>query len=395
MNKIISILLSLFLITGSGVIAFAYESYNTYPYTNNYYSSPRQPSEIYRGNVSSMVYIKTQDRQGSGVIVRPDGTIVTCFHVIANADYIQVKLNDGSIYNVNGFKYINPVDDIAILTIDSQRTFKPIRINYSNTIKIGETVFTISNPQGLQFVFSDGMINQHFKECIQFSAPVSPGSSGGALLNDRGELLGIITSLFKESQNINFALPNRFYLSKINNPVILNSQNLKWTDFVIKNATESQFKLYAEYALISKDFSMFYKYLKPFVGKKDYPAQGYALAGFYAFFAFMNNDDAAALQDAIAWYEKSVIYNVNLEPSLLALMVLYLYKEEKERAYDIYTQLQQYPYTFKILTNAADKIVECEETDISCQIDSMESLFLRLTELTQSIAKNYYKNKSY
>lgn len=165
------------------------------------------------------MYIQTQDSSGSGVILKEDGTFLTCFHVIANADYIIVKLEDGSMYSVNGFKYINPLSDVAILTLDTTRKFKPIKINPNNKLKIGEKVYAISNPQGLQFVFSDGMINQYTKDYIQFSAPISPGSSGGALLNSNGNLLGIITSQYNlsDAQNMNFALPNEYYISKINN----------------------------------------------------------------------------------------------------------------------------------------------------------------------------------
>lgn len=388
------ILLFLLTIVGDEIPAYTYNEYNNYPYSNNSYYSQRQPSDLYKENVKSMVYVKTQDRQGSGVIVQADGTFVTCFHIIADADYIKVQMNDGSVYNVTGFKYINPIDDIAVLTIDSQRTFSPIWIN-TGGIKIGERVYTISNPQGLQFVFSDGMVNQYSDEYIQFSASVSRGSSGGALLNERGELLGIITSLFKESQNINFALPNQYYLSKLYNPVIRNNENLKWTDFVVKNASESQFRLYAEYALMSKDFTMIYKYIKPFVNHKEFPADAYALAGFYAFYTFIESDDIVALNDAIKWYEKSIIHNVNIEASLLALTILYIFQEQNEKIYSVYTRLENYPYTFKLFTESANKIARCGEKDISCYADSMEGIVTRLTELTRDIAKRYYQRKGY
>lgn len=132
-------------------------------------------SSIYKNNVVSILYIETQDSSGSGVILKEDGTFVTCFHVIANADYIMAKLEDGSIYYVNGFRYINPLSDVAILTLDTKREFIPITINPVNNLNVGEKIYAISNPQGLQFVFSDGIINQYTKDYIQFSAPISSG----------------------------------------------------------------------------------------------------------------------------------------------------------------------------------------------------------------------------
>lgn len=133
-----------------------------------------------------------------------------------------------------------------------------MQYNLYNNLRVGEKVYSISNPKGLQFVFSDGMINQYNKDYIQFSAPISSGSSGGALLDNQGYLLGIITSQMNPSvyQNINFALPNKYFLSKINNNVIANYKNLNWTKFIIDNADKEQFKIYTNYAFNKKDFVM-------------------------------------------------------------------------------------------------------------------------------------------
>lgn len=86
------------------------------------------PTEIYRQNADSILYLETQSGIGSGVIVNKDGTFITCYHAIADADFITVKAGDGQKYTVNGFKYINPLYDVAILTIDNKNsTFKPIK----------------------------------------------------------------------------------------------------------------------------------------------------------------------------------------------------------------------------------------------------------------------------
>ena len=81
--------------------------------------------------------------------------------------------------------------------------------------------------------------------------------------------MAIITSQFNpsSSQNINFALPNEYYVSKTNNIQIKNSDNLNWTDFLVKHADEEQFKVYTDYALNQENFSMLYKYLKPFLAR--------------------------------------------------------------------------------------------------------------------------------
>lgn len=197
-------------------------------------------ADIYKQKVKSMLYIEAPNSkggsQGSGVILNSDGTFVTCFHVIAKADYIKVKTTNGEEYYVDGFKYINPLDDIAILTLNTTKNdFVPISLPYSNS-QIGEKVYTISNPRGFEFSFSDGMISQFTQDNIQFSAPSSPGSSGGALLNSKGDLLGIISWQRIDGQNINFATPNSYYTSRIYNKPIKNLRNEKWSQFVLNNA---------------------------------------------------------------------------------------------------------------------------------------------------------------
>ena len=177
------------------------------------------PEDIYKSKVKSMLYIEALNSkggsQGSGVILNSDGTFVTCFHVIAKADYIKVRTINGEEYYVDGFKYINPLDDIAILTLNTNKNdFTPISLPYK-TSQVGEKVYTISSPRGFEFSFSDGMISQFSHENIQFSAPSSPGSSGGALLNNRGDLLGIISWGRTDGQNINFATPNSYFMPRI------------------------------------------------------------------------------------------------------------------------------------------------------------------------------------
>ena len=340
--------------------------------------------DIYNNHVDSMVYISTQSSQGSGVIIKEDGTLITCFHVIADADYITVKLNDGTTYKVNGFKYINPLADVAILTLDAPyKTFKPIAIN-SQPLQIGSKVYTISNPRGLQFAFSDGMINQYNDGYIQFSAPVSQGSSGGALLNDKGELLGIITSLLKESQNINFALPNKYFQAAINNQTIFNSYNKKWTDFLVENANESQFKLIAEYALKEENYTLLYKYLKPFANRSDFPPNFYARMGLYAFYMFLLNADMTACNDAIKFYEKSIFYNVNVKPSIFALTLLYAITQDRQKTEFYMTQAEKYPDLYAKITEFLDMTDKCDsESKNGCVYEQL----LKLLEYIGSITK--------
>lgn len=309
-------------------------------------------TDIYNQHVNSMVYVKTNDSVGSGVIVKDDGTFITCFHVIENADFITIKTHDGRTFKVNGFKYINPTEDIAILTIDAPyNKFTPIDINYK-ALQIGEKVYTISNPKGLEFTFSDGMINQYKNEYIQFSAPASPGSSGGALLNEKGQLIGIITAQYKEAQNINFAIPNDYYVSKINNLTIKNTYNQNWTKFLLSQTGNNQFKISTDYRNIEKEnFETYYDRVKYYVNLSGYPPHLYALAGYLAFYAYFETLKQAILNDAIKWYELSLINNENIEISLFALSMLYAVNNDQTKLEKCLVAIyEQYPESAQVIT---------------------------------------------
>jgi tetratricopeptide (TPR) repeat protein len=183
-------------------------------------SNIEDATKIYKECVDSAVFVLTNKSTGSGVIVKEDGTFITCYHVIEGATSIFVKTNNGRVYRIKGYKYLNKEQDIAILTLDTNDTFKPIQFPTHQSLEIGSKVYTISNPKGVQFTFSDGMLSQEYQGLLQFTAPVSPGSSGGALLDAHGHLIGIIKSQVREGQNINFATSNEVYYRMLNNPVI-------------------------------------------------------------------------------------------------------------------------------------------------------------------------------
>ena len=326
-------------------------------------------AQIYSSNVNSMLVIKTQDSTGSGVILKDDGTFVTCYHVIANADFIKATTKDGSTYNVNGFRYINPVSDIAVLNIDAAKHFTPIKINNYNPVNIGEKIYAISNPQGLQFVFSDGMINQYCNDYLQFSAPISTGSSGGALLNSSGNLLGIITSQMNPSisQNINFALPNHFFTSQINNPVIRNTRNFKWSDFIIANADKEQFKLYTGYAFSNKNFNMLYKYLKTLSKRNDVPPECYPMMGYFALLAYDKENSEEYLNDAVQWYNRALVNKLDTEASLFALSYLYARKNDDTPLLKVFIRLrEEYPESYFKLIGLMTQIGKCSTTNPEC-----------------------------
>ena len=148
---------------------------------------------------------------GSGVIVSSDGYIITNYHVIDNANSIEVTTNDNKSFNAELVGY-DENSDIAILKIDNNRSFPYIIFADSNQTKIGEWVLAVGNPFNLTSTVTAGIISAKSRDLsdfdsknqsfIQTDAAVNSGNSGGALVNINGDLIGINTAI--QSNNAGF-----------------------------------------------------------------------------------------------------------------------------------------------------------------------------------------------
>jgi serine protease Do len=155
---------------------------------------------------------------GSGVIVSDDGYIVTNNHVIEKAQEIKVLLSNKRDYKARIIG-ADPKTDIAVIKIDA-KGLSPLLWGDSNRLKVGEIVFAIGNPFGLNQTVTMGVIGAvgranvgiaDYEDFIQTDAAINPGNSGGALVNVRGELIGINTAILSRSggyQGIGFAVPS-------------------------------------------------------------------------------------------------------------------------------------------------------------------------------------------
>uniref|UniRef100_B1XSW7 2-alkenal reductase n=1 Tax=Polynucleobacter necessarius subsp. necessarius (strain STIR1) TaxID=452638 RepID=B1XSW7_POLNS len=155
---------------------------------------------------------------GSGVIVSPEGIILTNHHVISDADEIDVALADGRKVKV---KIIgsDPETDIAVLKIDAKQLPTPITLGKIESIHVGDVVLAIGNPFGVGQTVTSGIISalgrdhvgiNTFENFIQTDAAINPGNSGGALVDTRGHLIGINTAIYSNnggSMGIGFAIP--------------------------------------------------------------------------------------------------------------------------------------------------------------------------------------------
>ena len=146
---------------------------------------------------------------GSGVIIRPDGYIVTNNHVIAGADLIEVTLENNRVYPAK-LVGTDPATDIALIKIDAE-DLPTVPIGNSDDLRLGEWVLAIGSPYDLRSTITAGIVSAkgrsmpnydgqyRVESFIQTDAAVNPGNSGGALVNAAGELVGINTSIISRT----------------------------------------------------------------------------------------------------------------------------------------------------------------------------------------------------
>jgi S1-C subfamily serine protease len=190
--------------------------------------------DLFKRAVPSVAFItSTQERltlwgafdqragQGSGFVWDKEGHIVTNSHVILNADAITVTLHDHKAYEA---KFVGwaPSHDLAVLKIDvPSGELQPVAIGTSADLQVGQTVYAIGNPFGLDQTLTTGVVSalgrkiqsltgRDIDDVIQTDAAINPGNSGGPLLDSAGRLIGINTAIYSasgQSAGIGFAVP--------------------------------------------------------------------------------------------------------------------------------------------------------------------------------------------
>ncbi|WP_179018478.1 S1C family serine protease [Winogradskyella forsetii] len=157
---------------------------------------------------------------GSGFIV-DSGKIIINLHVIEDAAFGYVTISgETEKHKLEGYLSVDKTNDLALLSVPTL-TGNSIEIN-ENKPEIGEKIYAIGNPKGLSGTISAGIIsgirNFDSEELIQITAPISPGSSGGPVINNEGKLIGVSVGTLNSGQNLNFAIPTKYVLKLIELP---------------------------------------------------------------------------------------------------------------------------------------------------------------------------------
>src|ERR1700736_1140458 len=192
--------------------------------------SPGSFAAIYQQTKDGVVTITTSisgtgprsfsQAEGSGIVVDKQGDILTNAHVVAGASSVRVTFSDG--HTVSGqVKGVDQSADLAVVLVSASDQLRPLTTGNSDTLQVGDTALAIGSPFGLQGSFTAGIISglnrsstaptgRALTGMIQTDAPINPGNSGGALLDARGQLIGIndsIQSPVEGNVGVGFAIP--------------------------------------------------------------------------------------------------------------------------------------------------------------------------------------------
>lgn len=164
---------------------------------------------------------------GSGVVIAPDGYILTNDHVVQNADRLKVRLTDGAALSASIIG-TDPATDLAVIRADA--SYLPCStLGSSDRLRVGQLVIAMGNPFGFQSTVSTGVVSalgralrstqgRLIENIIQHTAPLNPGNSGGPLVDSTGKVVGINTAIIVMAQGIGFSIPSttaRWVVSQI------------------------------------------------------------------------------------------------------------------------------------------------------------------------------------
>lgn len=173
-------------------------------------------------NIDTVAQVQTffgvfpQQGAGSGVLVGPDGYVLTNNHVVEGAQQIKVTLLSGKSFpgRVVG---TDRIADLAVIKVDAPEKLPAAELGHSSTLRVGQMAVAIGNPFGLGHTVTVGVISALnrsiqvpglvIENLIQTDAAINPGNSGGALVDSRGAVIGINTAIVQQAQGIGFAIP--------------------------------------------------------------------------------------------------------------------------------------------------------------------------------------------
>jgi len=179
----------------------------------------KPPEQIYKEALPSVLTLMVEKKdgtlsQGSAFLAMDHGLAVTAWHVVEGAKRVVAKFATEEEFEVSGIVDKDEKRDLAIIRV---KVFgRPLMKMVGDDPPVGSRAYVIGAPEGLEYSISDGLVSQvrTFEgiKVYQFTCPASPGNSGGPLVNEEGEAIGVVSFQYLRGQNLNFAIPSAYVL---------------------------------------------------------------------------------------------------------------------------------------------------------------------------------------
>jgi hypothetical protein len=187
---------------------------------------------------SSVVVVRTSNGLGTGFVVAP-GVIATNLHVIARASEIAIDVSPTVTSPVTWIMGFDRAHDLALVYVGAALELEPVKLGDDTLVRAGDPVVAVGTPQGFELSVSTGIVSavrtlDENTTLLQVTAPISSGSSGGPLFDDRGTAIGVTTMIWTQGQNLNFAVPSRYIIALLEQrspPMSIEKfSKLSWSD---------------------------------------------------------------------------------------------------------------------------------------------------------------------
>jgi hypothetical protein len=279
-------------------------------------------------SVVTILMYDSQRRQigsGSGFILSSRGLIATCYHVIQKADSARVQLQSGDVYDVVGCMEFDIDKDFAIIKINAVE-LPAVKLGNSNRLEIAENMIAVGAPLGLSGSVTTGIVSQIRPKgeyrVIQHTAPISPGSSGGPLVNEYGQVVGVNSFSLQGGQSIYFALPINYVRAAWENSrgqlislrqlrAAVQRQAEKTLELALEQVIKERFTLYSDpdglfSCLIRRDWQ---------VQRADKEFKDDETFGPHRAISFMNHSPYAEKAKISGWLSEGVRLSLHLPPA--------------------------------------------------------------------------------
>jgi serine protease Do len=143
----------------------------------------------------------------TGFFVSEEGDLITCYNVLKGYHSVTVTTSDKKVYRVKNITAINKTNDLIKISLSTtDHGFNSLKLN-TTPPEVGQEIIAVGGPYGFENTVSEGIVSAIRENKTQITAPVSPESSGGPVVNMNGEVIGVVSSQFLVGQNLNFAIP--------------------------------------------------------------------------------------------------------------------------------------------------------------------------------------------